>query len=281
MSGRPRVVVFDSGVGGLTVLEQVHALRPDADFVYAADNAAFPYGGMPEDRLVARVLDVAGALIARFDPDVFVVACNTASTLALNHLREAFDIPFVGTVPAIKVAAETTKSGVIGVLATPATAEREYTRELIASFAANCRVCLVGAEHLARLAEEKLAGRPVPQDAMVREVAPAFIEDHSGDDRRRTDVVVLACTHYPLLREEIAAAGPWPVTLIDPAPAIARRVTHFIGTGHDSGPAAGPAADPDGLAVFTATPDAAPGLVRILQRYGIGSIETDLPLTAV
>ncbi len=174
MNRPPRVVVFDSGVGGLTVLEQVRALHRDAYIVYAADNEAFPYGGMPEDRLVSRVLDVAGTLLERFEPDVFVVACNTASTLALNHLREAFDIPFVGTVPAIKVAARTTSSGIVGVLATPATAEREYTRELIASFAADCRVCLVGAEHLARWAEEKLAGRTVPRDDMAREVAPGF-----------------------------------------------------------------------------------------------------------
>ena len=274
MNGRPRVIVFDSGVGGLTVLEQVHALRPDAEYIYAADNAAFPYGGMPEEKLVARILDVAGMLIGRFDPHVFVVACNTASTLALNHLREAFDVPFVGTVPAIKVAAETTETGIVGVLATPATADREYTRELIASFAADCRVCLVGAEHLARLAEDKLAGRPVSHDEMIHEVAPAFIEDHSGGGGRRTDVVVLACTHYPLLRDEIAAAAPWPVTLIDPASAIARRVTHFIGTSGNGDRAA----VPDGLAVFTGSGDATPGLARILERYGIGTIETDVPV---
>ena len=220
-----------SGVGGLTVLKQVRVLRPDADFIFAADNAAFPYGEMDEAALVLRVVEVVGALVSRFAPDVIVIACNTASTLALEALRDAFDIPIVGTVPAIKVAAETSRSGLIGVLATPATAEREYTRELIASFAADCEVQLVGARQLAALAEDKLSGRPVAISVVENEIAPAFVE-HEG---KRTDVLVLACTHYPLLEEEITQAAPWPVTLIDPAPAIARRVTHFTGSADDDG----------------------------------------------
>lgn len=266
----PRILVFDSGVGGLTVLRQVRVLRPDAEYVFAADNAAFPYGDMEETALVSRVVTVVGALISRFAPDVLVIACNTASTLALEALREAFDIPIVGTVPAIKVAAQTSQSGIIGVLATPATVEREYTRELIAAFAADCRVELVGARNLARLAEDRLSGRPVLTGAIASEIAPAFVEEAG----RRTDVLVLACTHYPLLESEIAEAGRWPVAIIDPASAIARRVVHFTGSaGNESAPMEGSGAS-DGTAVFTADQPVEAALVDALVDYGIVRVET-------
>lgn len=266
----PRILVFDSGVGGLTVLRQISAQRPDADFVYAADNAAFPYGEMNEAALVERVVEVVGALVSRFAPDVIVIACNTASTLTLEALRETFDIPIVGTVPAIKVAAETSRSGLIGVLATPATVEREYTRELIASFAADCRVRLIGARTLATLAEDRLSGRPVPISAVAHEIAPAFVE-HEG---ARTDVLVLACTHYPLLEEEISQAAPWPVTLIDPASAIARRVIHFIGEADDPGTSEREEAAQSGIGIFTASQPIDPALERALSDYGIVRVET-------
>ena len=266
----PRILVFDSGVGGLTVLKQVRAERPDADFIYAADNAAFPYGEMDEAVLVSRVVAVVGALVGRFTPDVIVIACNTASTLALEALREAFDIPIVGTVPAIKVAAETSRANIIGVLATPATAEREYTRELIASFAADCEVQLVGARHLAALAEDKLSGRPVSISAIESEIASAFMEREG----KRTDVVVLACTHYPLLEDEIAQAAPWPVTLIDPASAIARRVIHFTGPTGESGAQDGRENSRNGIGVFTADQAIDTALERGLSDYGIARIET-------
>lgn len=265
MSGpRPVVLVFDSGVGGLTVLAAARALRPDARYVYAADNAAFPYGNIGEASLVRRVLDVVGRLIAAHAPDVAVIACNTASTLALGALREGFAMPFVGTVPAIKVAAATSRSRVIGVLATPATVEREYTRALIAAFAADCTVHLAGARGLAAIAEAYLAGLPVDGEAVRREIAPAFVETPAG----RTDTVVLACTHYPLIAAEIAAAAPWPVTLIDPSAAIARRMLHFIGEGRLDAAAAS-----DGTAVFTAPEKITAGLRQRLAEYGLARIE--------
>ncbi len=156
----PRILLFDSGMGGLTVARAVRAEVPQASLIYAADNAAFPYGGWDEPVLVKRIVDVLGVLIARVKPDLAVIACNTASTLALVTLRATYPIPFVGTVPAIKPAAARTKSGLIGVLATPGTVQREYTRALIDTYAYHCRVFLHGAKRLAEIAEAKLKGQP-------------------------------------------------------------------------------------------------------------------------
>ena len=219
-----RILLFDSGMGGLTVARAVARQLPDAHLVYAADNAGFPYGAWKEEELVARILEVIGALIEKVEPHVVVIACNTASTIALAQLRDAYKLPFVGTVPAIKPAAAQTKSGIIGVLATPGTVSREYTHALIHTYAYHCKVFLHGAKRLAEIAEHKLKGRSVDLDELRREIAPVFRKR----DGRSTDVVVLGCTHYPLLVEEIAQVAPWPVTYLDPAPAIARRVADVI-----------------------------------------------------
>ena len=221
MSRAPKILVFDSGLGGLTVHAEVTALRPDADYLYVADDAGFPYGAWSDRDLVARVVVVIGRFVASFAPDLVVIACNTASTLVLPDLRAAFPaIPFVGTVPAIKPAAALSRSKLISVLATPGTVARDYTRGLIESFAADCRVTLVGSTVLAGLAEAAMAGEIVDDVAIAAEIAPCFVVDGAA----RTDCVVLACTHYPLLRDRLERLAPWPVTFIDPAPAIARRV---------------------------------------------------------
>jgi glutamate racemase len=220
----PRILVFDSGVGGLTVARAVRAQLPEAHLVYAADNAAFPYGAWEEEALVARIVKVIGAIIERAEPHIAVIACNTASTLALAALRETYRLPFVGTVPAIKPAASQTKSGVIGVLATPGTASREYTHALIHTYATHCKVFLHGATHLAEMAERKLNGASVDPATLANEIAPVF----RIWEGKRTDVVVLGCTHYPLLAEDIAKVAPWEVTYIDPAPAIARRTADVL-----------------------------------------------------
>jgi glutamate racemase len=261
----PVVLVFDSGLGGLTVLAEVRRARPDARVVYAADDAAFPYGGLAEPVLVARVLAVMERLIALHAPDLVVVACNTASTLVLPALRQRFDIPFVGTVPPIKPAAAATRSGSVSVLATPGTVRRDYTRELIATYAAGCRVTLVGATGLAALAEAALSGLPVSDADLWTEIGPCFVEGGAG----RTDVVVLACTHYPLLLSRYQAIAPWPVTWIDPAPAIARRMTQLIG-----GPAHGLGDDIPGpvLASFTSGDRLTPALRAALGDRGIAEV---------
>ncbi len=216
----PRILLFDSGMGGLTVAAAVAKQLPDAHLIYAADNAGFPYGAWKEDALRVRIVRVLGALIARAQPDVVVIACNTASTIAMVALRDAYQVPFVGTVPAIKPAAAQTKSGIIGVLATPGTVNREYTHSLIHTYAFHCKVFLHGAPRLAEIAEQKLRGHQVDMAELKDEVAPVFRKRDGG----RTDVVVLGCTHYPLLTDEINEVAPWPVIYIDPSAAIARRV---------------------------------------------------------
>lgn len=220
----PRILLFDSGMGGLTVAAAVRAAEPTATLIYAADNAAFPYGAWDEPQLVKRIVAVVGKLIAQTRPDLVVIACNTASTLALTALRDAYSVPFVGTVPAIKPAAAQTKSGLIGVLATPGTVNREYTKTLIHTYAFHCKVFLHGAKRLAEIAENKLKGQAIDPEELKQEIMPVF---RKRDDRL-TDVVVLGCTHYPLILKEIQAVAPWAVTYIDPAPAIARRVSDLL-----------------------------------------------------
>ncbi|MFO1034628.1 MAG: glutamate racemase [Hyphomicrobiales bacterium] len=232
---QPRILLFDSGMGGLTVARAVARQLPDAHLVYSADNAGFPYGAWKEKELTQRILMVLGRLIERVKPDLVVIACNTATTIALAELRAAYKVPFVGTVPAIKPAAAQTKTGVIGVLATPGTVSREYTHSLIHAFAYHCKVILHGAPHLAEIAEQKLRGHAVDMEALKAEVAPVFRKR----DGKPTDVVVLGCTHYPLLVEDIEKIAPWPVTYIDPAPAIARRVADIA----DETPLKGPDGD--------------------------------------
>jgi glutamate racemase len=228
----PRILLFDSGMGGLTVARAVAQQMPNAHLVYAADNAAFPYGAWKEQELVARIVMVLGKLIETVKPDVAVIACNTASTIALAELRAAYRIPFVGTVPAIKPAAALTKTGVIGVLATPGTVVREYTHSLIHTYAYHCKVLLHGAPRLAEIAEQKLRGHAVDMDELRNEIAPVFRKRNG----QPTDVVVLGCTHYPLLTEDMKKVAPWDVTYIDPAPAIARRVADVVEETRLAGP---------------------------------------------
>ena len=216
----PRILLFDSGMGGLTVASCVRTQLPGAHLIYSADNAGFPYGAWKEEALVARIVHVIGALIEKARPDIVVIACNTASTLAMVALREKYHIPFVGTVPAIKPAASLTRSNVIGVLATPGTVSREYTHTLIHTYAFHCKVLLHGARRLAEIAEQKLKGHAPDLEELRQEIAPVF----RTREGKRTDVVVLGCTHYPLLVEEMKQVAPWEVTYLDPAPAIARRV---------------------------------------------------------
>lgn len=221
----PTLLVFDSGVGGLSVFREIARTRPDARFVYAADDAAFPYGALSDEVLVSRVGEVVGRLIGAVAPDLVVIACNTISTLALPTLRAQHTVPFVGTVPAVKPACLASRSKRVSVLATPGTVRRDYTAGLVRQFAEGCDVALVPSDHLAGLAEAAIAGDDVDDADIAAEIAPCFV-DAGG---RRTDTVVLACTHYPLILDRMRRLAPWPVAWIDPAPAIARRVTQLIG----------------------------------------------------
>ncbi len=254
------ILVFDSGLGGLTVFREVAKARPDARYLYVADDAFFPYGGHGEAELNARVLALMGELIAAHRPDLVVIACNTASTLVLPRLREAYRVPFVGTVPAIKPACAISVSKRVTVLGTDATVSREYTHALIRDFGNGSDVALVGSARLAAFAEAELGGTPVADALIAQEIAPCFVDA----DGRRTDTVVLACTHYPLLLERLEQLAPWPVTFIDPAPAIARRVLDLAGPG-----TVAEAPSPARI-VFTSGREPPPALAAALARFGIG-----------
>jgi glutamate racemase len=262
MGTRPTILVFDSGLGGLTVQREIAALRPDADFIYLADDAAFPYAAIAESALIARLVALLGETIAVHKPDLVVIACNTASTIALPELRENFTVPFVGTVPAIKPACAASRTRRVAVLGTEATVKREYTRALIREHAQGCDVDLVGSKQLAAYAEAELHGRPVSDAALLTEIGPCF---RDGD--KRTDTVVLACTHYPLLIARLEQIAPWPVSFVDPAPAIARRVGHLL-----EGVAA-VAGSGTTQAIFTS--GIAPAV--ILARFGMRSAEPACP----
>jgi glutamate racemase len=220
--------VFDSGLGGLTVLREIVGARPDAHYVYVADDAFFPYGHHGEEQIIARVVPLIGELIEAHAPDLVVIACNTASTLVMSHLRAEYEVPFVGTVPAIKPACASSKTKRVSVLGTRGTVKREYTRGLIRDFAQGCEVTLVGSAELASLAEAALNGTEVSDADIAAELAPCFV-GNGETDVHRTDTIVLACTHYPLLLDRLIALAPWPVDWIDPAPAIARRVADLLG----------------------------------------------------
>jgi glutamate racemase len=256
----PTILVFDSGLGGLTVFREVVKARPDARYLYVADDAFFPYGRHEEAALIARLVPLMGKLIGEYRPDLVVIACNTASTLALTHLRAAYSIPFVGTVPAIKPACASSKSRLVSVLGTEATVAREYTRKLIRDFGQGCEIALVGSARLASLAEAALRAEPVEDAAILAEIAPCFIE--RGE--RRTDTVVLACTHYPLLLDRLERLAPWPVAWIDPAPAIARRVVQLLGPAD----ASAPRSDRDRIA-FTSERPPSKALAMALERFGL------------
>jgi glutamate racemase len=261
VGGRAKALVFDSGLGGLSVLGEIRRLRPDVEIVYVADDAAFPYGRLSEPALISRVETVMAEEIPAHRPDIVVVACSTASTLALPGLRAAYpDLPFVGVVPAIKPAAHASRSGLVSVLATRGTVARDYTQALVRDHAADCEVTLVGSPRLAPIAEAAMRGEPVDEAVVAAEMAPCFIEK----DGRRTDAVVLACTHYPLLLDILKRCAPWPVEFVDPAPAIARRLDSLLGP-----PAPGAAPAGVGAMLFTSGVQPQADLQKALLRYGL------------
>ena len=257
----PKILVFDSGVGGLTVFREVARARPDAQFIYAADDALFPYGKIPEPALIARVVCLMEGYIEAHRPDLVVIACNTASVQVLPALRERFTLPFVGTVPAIKPACAASQSKRVSVLGTEATVTREYTHALIRHYGEGCDLTLVGSAELATLAEAALAGRTVADDAIRAEIEPCFVTDGA----ERTDTVVLACTHFPLLLDRYERLAPWPVRWIDPAPAIARRVVELVG------PAVGRKAETGARAIFTSGREPSGDLAAAFLRFGLST----------
>jgi glutamate racemase len=243
MSRRARILIFDSGVGGLSVADEIVKKRPEADLIYAADSEFLPYGMRADAELKARVPALLQALEDRYRPDLVVIACNTASTITLPETRALLTTPVVGAVPAIKPAASLSQNRVIGFLGTPRTVEREYSDALIRDFANGCTVIRFGSSTLVDLAERKLAGEKIAFSAVAAALAPMFAKP----DADRMDVAVLACTHFPLLRAEVEAASPPQLTWIDSGEAVARRVLSVLSQECGAG-------EPRPVAVFTTAP---------------------------
>ena len=216
------IIIFDSGVGGLSVYLEVKRRLPGLDVVYCADNEGFPYGPKSESDVVQRTLHCLSLLSEQYHPSLVVIACNTASTISLPHVRQQLNIPVVGVVPAIKPAGEWSEKRCIGLLATPGTIEREYTHQLIRDFARDCKVISVGSSALVDMAERQLRHQPVSHAEYQSVMQPFFEVEQSPD------CIVLGCTHFPLVREQLQKASPVPLHWIDSGEAIARRVESLL-----------------------------------------------------
>lgn len=216
--------MFDSGVGGLTVLAELRKLMPKVPVIYAADIAGLPYGEKSEAEVAARVSGLLGRMAERYDPRLICIACNTASTIALGMVREVLEVPIVGTVPAIKPAAQITKTGTIGLLGTEATVRQGYVDDLQREFAKGKKLLRFGANGLVALGERKLRGEEVSVDEVAK-AASGLVLQVGGED---LDTVVLACTHFPLLEPELREAFGVGVTFVHGAKGIARRIAHLL-----------------------------------------------------
>lgn len=257
------LLFFDSGVGGLSILAPTRTALPLAPVIYAADSAGFPYGTKSEAEIAARVPALLGRLVERYRPRLAVIACNTASTIALSAVRAALDIPVVGTVPAIKPASLLSKTRVFGVLGTDATVRQPYVDRLTAEFGADCTVLRHGSAALVQLAESKLRGQPL--DPVIARDALAGLLDQPGGEQM--DTVVLACTHFPLVEEELAAAAPHPLRFVHGGEGIARRIA-YLTQGQDW-----PETTPPGTAIFTRLDETVEALRPALASYGLERIE--------
>jgi glutamate racemase len=257
------LLVFDSGVGGLSVLREIRALLPAAPTVYAADSAGYPYGTKSASEIAVRVPALLGRLTERYDPALIVIACNTASTIALADVRAALDLPIVGTVPAIKPAAALSKTRAIGVLGTDATVVQPYVDRLAAEFAADCLVLRHGSAELVELAEAHLRGEAT-DDEGYRRALDGLLGQLGGE---RIDAVVLACTHFPLVVDKLTAAAPRPLTFVDGNAGIARRTASLARD------IAWPETRPEGIAVFTGSAKAAEPYRAGLADFGLTRME--------
>ena len=263
------ILVFDSGVGGLSVLSEIRAKLPDAPVVYASDHAAMPYGERDEAELALRIPKLLVKLVDRYRPRIAVIACNTACTIALEHIREALDVPVVGTVPAIKPAAEQTQTGVFGLLGTRATIRQHYVDKLEADFAQGKLLLRAAAPELVTAAEAKLSGGTVDQ-AAVEGSLRKLIESHPKGNM--LDIVILGCTHFPLLLEELQDAAkamklPQEIRFLDGAGAIARRVVALTDG------QVWPIESAPGLMVTTASVEVLHPYRNALKAFGLETLE--------
>ena len=260
-------LLFDSGVGGLSVAAEIRKRLPELQLSYAADDIFRPYGEKSEAQLKARLPGLLWHLTETVQPDIVVIACNTASTTALTEIRAALDVPVIGVVPAIKPAAAASRTKTIAVLGTPGTVQRRYVDELINDFASDCRVLLQGSVNLVDIAEKKLAGEPVDLDWIKTELTPMFSGRHGAD----IDAVVLACTHFPLLRDELKASVTQSVQWIDNGDAIARRVEDVMQSLTPKAPRHGP-----DIALLVG-PKTTPARVKTFKTFGFDRVVALMP----
>lgn len=219
MDNRP-IGVFDSGIGGLSVLRELQKRLPRENFVFFADQKNVPYGEKTKEELVALTKRIMQFLIAQ-KSKLVVVACNTATCHAIDEMRDAFpEVPIVGVVPAIKLAAEQTKTGSIALIATPATAKSSYVSELTEKFASRAEVVRVGCFGLEDTVETGSLDSPEALTLLESYLSPL--------KTKNIDQLVLGCTHYPFLKSQISEMLGPSVTLVDSGDAVARRVESLL-----------------------------------------------------
>jgi len=257
----PSILIFDSGVGGLSVYKEIKQLLPNLHYIYAFDNVGFPYGEKQESFIIERVVKIVEQIEKNHPLDLAVIACNSASTVVLPALREKFKFSIVGVVPAIKPAVALSKNNVVGLLATKATVATSYTHELIKQFADDCKVELLGSSRLVELAEEKLHGKSVDLDEVEEIFAPWL------QLKVMPDTVILGCTHFPLLIDELKTVLPKHIQFIDSGSAIARRVAALI-----PGENKHIVKDKDNVAICTRLDEQAQTLLTVLKHYQLNSL---------
>lgn len=261
---RPTILVFDSGVGGLSIYAEVRETLPNANYLYVFDNEAFPYGEKTDQFIVDRVIAIIGAIYRQHTLDLVIVACNTASTISLSALRAHFLCPIIGVVPAVKPSASLTRNGIVGLLATRATIHRSYTHDLISQFAGNCQILHVGTGEMVDIAEAKLHGEIVSLPVLHKLLRPLLRAT------KPPDTVVLGCTHFPLLSQELKMVLPKGTHLVDSCSAIARRAAWLLK--HDMYMCSLQRNRGMNTAYCLITTPKVLALIPALTRYGFGSL---------
>lgn len=221
-----RIGVFDSGVGGLSILESIERRLPQASFFYCCDSLNFPYGTKSDVEVIAYTTSACTAFVKAAELDLLVIGCNTASTVSLPSVRQNVPCPVIGVVPAVKPAALQSVTKCIGVLATKGAVKSAYLKDLVAQFASDCDVRLCGSSELVAMAERKIRGEAVDLDVLKAEISVLFRANDTH--QKNIDVVVLGCTHFPLLRFELAQVAPWSVDWIDSGEAVAARTVQLL-----------------------------------------------------
>lgn len=211
--------IFDSGVGGLSVFREIVRILPEEKYIYWSDNAHCPYGEKSRDYIIDRARAVTSFLMEQ-GADIIVVACNTATAAAINTLREEFPVPFIGMEPAVKPAAQATRSGVVGVLATAGTLKATKYIDTRAKWAHDVKIVEHIGQGFVELVEKGNTSGPEAESIVEKSVRPLV---EAG-----ADTIVLGCTHYPFLADTIRKVAGTPVTLVDPAPAVAKHLMEVM-----------------------------------------------------